>query len=139
MTSTSEKLTNGIDHIGLTVLDLETTKNFFCDCLGWTVVGGNPSYPAMFVSDGHVVLTLWQVQNPEACVQFNRKSNLGLHHLAIKVSSMEDLETLHERISKWPGAKIEFAPELLGKGPKTHFMIQEPGGIRIEFDCAPKH
>jgi catechol 2,3-dioxygenase-like lactoylglutathione lyase family enzyme len=137
MTAAAEKLTSGIDHVGLTVLDLEATKKFFCDCLGWTVVGGNPGYPAVFVSDGHVVLTLWQVLDPEGCVRFDRKSNLGLHHIALKVPNMDGLKALFGRVSAWPGVKVEFGPELLGKGPKTHFMIQEPGGIRMEFDCSP--
>jgi catechol 2,3-dioxygenase-like lactoylglutathione lyase family enzyme len=137
MTATAEKLTTGIDHVGLTVLDLETTKRFFCDCLGWTVVGGNPGYPATFVSDGHAVLTLWQVQNPNECVRFDRKTNLGLHHIALKVANMDDLQVLYDRVSAWPGVTLEFAPELLGKGPKTHFMVREPGGIRMEFDCSP--
>jgi len=137
MTATAGKLTSGIDHVGLTVLDLETTKKFFCDCLGWTVVGGNPSYPATFVSDGYVMLTLWQVQNPNECVRFDRKTNLGLHHIALKVANMDDLQTLFDRVSGWPGVTVEFAPEPLGKGPKTHFMVREPGGIRMEFDCSP--
>jgi catechol 2,3-dioxygenase-like lactoylglutathione lyase family enzyme len=137
MAAAAEKLTGGIDHVGLTVLDLETTKRFFCDCLGWAVVGGNPNYPAAFVSDGHVVLTLWQVQNPDECARFDRKSNLGLHHIAIKVPSMDDLQALFDRVAAWPGVKVEFAPELLGQGPKTHFMMSEPGGIRIEFACNP--
>ena len=57
-------VTTGIDHVGLTVLDLEVARRFFCECLGWKVVGGNPSYPAAFVSDGHDRITLWQVQGP---------------------------------------------------------------------------
>jgi hypothetical protein len=33
---------------------------------------------------------------------------------------------------------VEFPPELLGNGPVVHCMINEPGGIRIEFDCDPR-
>lgn len=137
MTEKHSEATIGIDHVGLTVFELETTRRFFCDCLGWKVVGGNPSYPAAFVSDGQARITLWQVQQPESCVSFDRKNNLGLHHLALRVESLEQLSSLHDRVSQWPGVVIEFAPELLGKGPKTHFMIREPGGLRIEFACDP--
>jgi catechol 2,3-dioxygenase-like lactoylglutathione lyase family enzyme len=38
--------TCGIDHVGLSVRDLESTRCFFCDCLGWRVVGERPDYPA---------------------------------------------------------------------------------------------
>jgi hypothetical protein len=32
----------------------------------------------------------------------------------------------------------EFAPELSGKGPKIHFMVREPSGIRLEFAYDPR-
>jgi catechol 2,3-dioxygenase-like lactoylglutathione lyase family enzyme len=129
--------TIGIDHVGLTVLDLEVARRFFCECLGWKVVGGNPSYPAAFVSDGHDRITLWQVQSP-TCTEFDRKKNLGLHYLALKVSDIDSLSTLFRKVSLWPGVAVEFAPELVGKGPKVHFMVAGPGGIRIEFACDPR-
>lgn len=137
MTDQPSELTIGVDHVGLTVRQLEATRQFFCDCLGWKVVGGNPSYPAVFVSDGQARVTLWQVQQPDTCTPFDRRRNLGLHHLALKVESLSQLESLHRRVAAWPGVVVEFAPELLGKGPKTHFMIQEPGGVRLEFACDP--
>lgn len=128
-------LTIGVDHVGLTVKDLALTRKFFCDCLGWRVVGENPGYPAAFVSDGNAIVTLWQVEDPETCVPFERHRNLGLHHLALKVVDHKALDALNARVAAWPGNEIEFAPERSGKGPKFHFMIREPGGIRIEFAC----
>src|ERR1700761_6755381 len=56
--------TCGVDHVGLSVRDLTSTCRFFCDCLGWRVVGERPDYPAAFVSDGQLVVTLWQVEAP---------------------------------------------------------------------------
>ena len=135
---TTESLTLGIDHVGLTVPDLEVTRDFFVNCLGWKQVGGKPEYPAAFVSDGHVLLTLWQVKNEAGKVDFDRKSNVGLHHLAIRAASEEAFATIFERVSAWPGVKVEFAPELLGSGPKRHAMVYEPGGIRLEFDLDPR-
>ena len=128
-------LTIGIDHIGLAVQNLESTRRFFCECLGWTVVGENQSYPASFVSDGNGIVTLWQVEDQATCVPFDRRRNIGLHHLALKVVDRGALEALHARVAAWPGTVIEFAPERSGKGPKVHFMVQEPGGTRIEFAC----
>lgn len=49
--------TFGVDHVGLTVRDLESIRGFFCDCLGWRVVGERPDHPAAFVSDGHDMIT----------------------------------------------------------------------------------
>jgi catechol 2,3-dioxygenase-like lactoylglutathione lyase family enzyme len=130
--------TIGFDHVGLAVSDLKASLAFFCECLGWHVVGENPSYPAAFVTDGHDLLTLWQVEAPDRCVAFDRRNNIGLHHLALRVADIAALGDLHERIAAWPGVTLEFTPQLSGKGPKTHFMIREPSGIRIEFAFDPR-
>ena len=55
-------LTIGVDHVGLAVKNLESARRFFCECLGWKLVGENQSYPASFVSDGNGIVTLWQVE-----------------------------------------------------------------------------
>jgi catechol-2,3-dioxygenase len=102
------------------------------------VVGGKPEYPATFVSDGSAVLTLWRVENPATCNEFNRRTNLGLHHLALRMPSREALEDLYPRVASWPGVLIEFAPQLSGAGPKVHMMFQEPGGNRIELAWDPR-
>jgi catechol 2,3-dioxygenase-like lactoylglutathione lyase family enzyme len=53
-------LTVGVDHVGLAVKDLALARRFFCDCLGWKVVGEIQGYPASFVSDGNGIVTPWQ-------------------------------------------------------------------------------
>jgi hypothetical protein len=40
-------------------------RRFFCECLGWKLVGENQSYPASYVSDGNGIVTLWQVEDSE--------------------------------------------------------------------------
>jgi catechol 2,3-dioxygenase-like lactoylglutathione lyase family enzyme len=127
--------TLGVDHVGLTVSDLERSRRFFVDCLGWQVVGENPAYPAVFVSDGTTRLTLWQAD--ASANGFDRHRNVGLHHLALKVADLETLRELHARVSRWPDVVVEFAPELVGKGPRVHCMVREPGGVRIELVCTP--
>jgi catechol 2,3-dioxygenase-like lactoylglutathione lyase family enzyme len=126
-------LTAGLDHLGLTVRNLAQTREFFKDCLGWKVVRENPDYPMAIVTDGQIVLTLWQAKT-EPLVEFNRKSNVGLHHLALKVKDEATFNLVFERASEWPGVRVEFSPEPLGTGPKRHTMLYEPGGIRLEFD-----
>jgi len=137
MTDQAAPATRGVDHVGLSVKDLETTRRFFCDCLGWRVVGERPDYPAVFVSDGRLTLTLWQVETPDRAVAFDRRANVGLHHLALAVPDRAALDALHDRVAQWPGVVVEFAPEFSRGGPKVHFMMREPGGIRMEFAFAP--
>ena len=126
-------ITQGINHLGLTVRDLATTRAFFTELLGWEESGYDSSYPRTAVSDGHTRLTLWQVQDLENYTAFDRKLNLGLHHLALTVESEEALNEIYQKASEYPGAQIEFAPELVGGGPRKHMMCNEPGGLRIEF------
>lgn len=130
--------TFGVDHVGLSVRDLASTRSFFCDCLGWQLVGERQDYPAAFVSDGHDLVTLWQVEAPDRAVAFDRRANVGLHHLAFAVADRSGLDALHARIAKWPGVVVEFAPELSGKGPKVHFIMREPSGVRLEFAFDPR-
>jgi lactoylglutathione lyase len=125
--------TRGINHLGLSVLDLERSTRFFTEALGWTESGRENSYPRTAVSDGHVRVTLWQVNHQMAIEPFNRRKNVGLHHLALEVESEERLNALAQSLSVWPEVTIEFMPELVGKGPRKHMMLLEPGGIRIEL------
>ena len=126
-------ITSGLDHLGLSVNDLDQTVGFFVECLKWTESGRDPSYPRSAVSDGKIRLTLWQVDQSLNIGPFHRRKNIGLHHLALQVDSKHQLEVLAGEISQYPGVEIEFLPELVGDGPRMHMMFAEPGGIRLEL------
>ena len=136
MSTNETPRTHGVHNVGLTVRDLDETKCFFVETLGHSQVGGVPDYPAVFLSDGHVLITLWQVEDPERALPFDRKRAVGLHHVALAVESEDALKQLHERLARAPGVDIEFAPEPLGDGPTRHMMCAIPGGIRVEFIAA---
>ncbi|MCP5083553.1 MAG: VOC family protein [Alphaproteobacteria bacterium] len=125
--------TLGVHHVGLTVPDLAATREFFVDVLGFALVGEKPEYPAAFVSDGTVMLTLWQAADPANAVPFDRKSVIGLHHFALRVSDSAALDALHDTLKATPGAEIEFAPEAMGTSANRHMMCAIPGGIRLEL------
>ena len=133
---TQQAATRGVHHVGLTVPNLAEARAFFIETLGFTQVGEKPDYPATFVSDGSVMITLWQAANAESAVPFDRRNVIGLHHVALKVESAEALEALHEKLAATAGVAIEFAPEALGGGPLKHMMCAIPGGIRVEFIAA---
>ncbi|MEO3427679.1 VOC family protein [Pelagibius sp. CAU 1746] len=126
-------LTSGVHHVGLTVPDLPQARAFFLDVLGFTQVGEKPDYPAVFVSDGTIMVTLWQAADPQNAQPFDRKNAIGLHHLALQVESGAALETLHRKLAASEGVAIEFAPESLGGSAIRHMMCAIPGGIRVEF------
>jgi catechol 2,3-dioxygenase-like lactoylglutathione lyase family enzyme len=130
---TDTAVTRGAHHIGLTVLDLAETRAFFADTLGFRQVGEVPDYPALFMTDGTTMITLWQAADPVRAVPFDRKNNVGLHHFALAVENAGALDDLYHALDTTKGVDIEFAPEPLGAGPARHMMCFIPGGIRMEF------
>ena len=135
MSEQTSPVTNGVHHIGLTVPDLEETKSFFVKTLGYNQLGEVPDYPAVFLSDGSIMITLWQATDPVNAVPFDRKNVIGLHHLALTVDS-DALDSLHERLLDTADVEVEFGPEPLGDMPVRHLMCSIPGGIRVEFLAA---
>ena len=125
----------GVHHFGLTVPRLGDARDFFVDGLGFEQVGEVPDYPAVFVSDGTVMITLWQAEDPESAVAFARRRVIGLHHLALRIADREALEALHGELAARDDVQIEFAPESLGGGPVKHMMCRIPGNIRLELSA----
>lgn len=135
MQSTNKVLTRGVHHVGLTVNRLEESARFFTELLGWQEVRRDDSYPAIFVSDGTVMLSLWSTRDTaaeETVNAFNNHINIGLHHLALLVDSRETLDEIYAYLLEH-AVHIEFPPELLRDGPAQHMICYEPSGIRLEF------
>lgn len=124
-------ITKGTHHIGLTVSRLEESAAFFVSLLGWNEVRRNDEYPAIYVSDGSIMVSLWATKE-QPSNQFSKDKNVGLHHVAFQVGSEADLNSVYAKLVD-SGVPIEFAPELLGKGTAKHMMCFEPSGIRVEF------
>ncbi len=130
--NTNGTITRGVHHIGLTVPDLEQTRAFFLETLGYDQVGEVPDYPAVFVSDGTIMITLWQATDPASTVPFDHKNVIGLHHLALTVDA-DAIDGLCDKLKDSADVEIEFEPEPLGDMPVRHMMCNIPGGIRVEF------
>ena len=124
--------TLGAHHVGLTVPDVRRARDFFVDVLGFDQVAERPRYPAIFVSDGTVMITLWQAADPETAVRFDRENVIGLHHVALRVDGAA-LDAFYERLKAAGGVEIEFPPETLGGGPARHMMFAIPDGVRMEL------
>jgi catechol 2,3-dioxygenase-like lactoylglutathione lyase family enzyme len=127
--------TKGCHHIGLTVSRLDESAAFFTGLLGWKEIKRDPEYPAIFVSDGTIMVTLWknrEGKNKSEPAEFNKNQNIGLHHVAFTVESENELNQIYDKLQT-NNVKIEFAPELLREGPAKHMMCYEPSGIRVEF------
>lgn len=127
----SEQPTRGVHHVGLTVSNIQECRDFFVQVLGYEQVGEKPAYPALFVSDGTTMITLWQAR--DGAREFDREHAIGLHHLAVRASSREELGRLHQKIAEHKDCSVEFPPEPLGTSGLLHMMARIPGGVRLEL------
>lgn len=125
--------TQGAHHVGLTVPSLIEASGFFIDALGFEQVGELPEYPAVFLHDGTIMITLWQAEDPDSAVPFDRRKNIGLHHLALRVSDQQSLSDLARQLGVRADTEIEFEPEALGGTGLRHMMCRIPGNIRLEL------
>ena len=46
--------TSGLDHLGLSIFDLDQTTAFFTQVLGWQEIARNDNYPRNSVTDGNL-------------------------------------------------------------------------------------
>lgn len=109
-------MTNGINHLGLSVLNLDDSVRFFTDVLGWNESGRDDSYPRSAVSDGVSRLTLWQVASDRDPAAFDRRHNIGLHHLAIDVATEAELRDFADKSGPGPAPQSNLNPSRWGRG-----------------------
>ncbi|MCH8010800.1 MAG: VOC family protein [Candidatus Marinimicrobia bacterium] len=107
----NEPISKGTHHIGLTVTKLEESATFFTSLLGWKEVRRDDGYPAIFISDGKVMVSLWK-NNEEPSIPFNKNRNIGLHNVAFVVEKERDLTHIYEKLVK-NEIRIEFPPILV--------------------------
>ena len=125
-------VTNGIHHLGLSVSKLEEAIEFFTEALEFNLVGRDEDYPAAFLKDESVVITLWGTE--KNAVPFDRKKNEGLHHVAFNVKDRGALESLYLRLIERTDITVEKEITAMSPGSNTrHFFIRIPGGPRVEF------
>ncbi|QRG66045.1 VOC family protein [Brevibacillus choshinensis] len=121
-------MTNGVSHVGLSVTNLEESKEFFTDVLEFEVLQYEAGHHA-YVSDGATMITLWQTADQGAAVNV-----AGLHHLALSVKSIAVLRQIEERM-KQRNIRLQFGG--IGvkgqEGGYVALFCYEPSGIRIEL------
>lgn len=88
-----------LNHAVLFVSDLEKTRSFYVDVLGFTVAASEERFNATFLrapgSDNHHDLGLF-----ETPAQKPPRGSVGLYHLAWQVESIEDLAAIRDSLSE---------------------------------------
>jgi len=111
----------GINHVVLHVTDLERSKRFYMDVLGFedrNISGGPPSMKASFLSCGLQGLDLFEVLG-------DAYGGQEMNHMALNVAA-DDLDQLVTRLSE---AGIDASE----RTPRNSVFISDPDGHRLEM------
>jgi catechol 2,3-dioxygenase len=122
-----------IGHVLLRVADVERSKAFYTDVLGFQVVEEDPEHGGVFMSlgeNGHT-LDLVPAESPAAAQKFT-PNRVGVHHIAFQVDSHEALKnayfTLQER-----GVEVTRAIDHVSQ-QSIYFRDPDDNGLEIYYE-----
>lgn len=117
-----------LDHIGLAVTDLEASKNWYCDVLGFEVIGHfyAGDTPAYFIKNGDTVYEMYEEAIDEA-VQGK------IDHISFVSNDIEaDYAYCQKQGYTICTDGIEGIPTFWEKGCR-YFKLLTPTGEQVEF------
>jgi catechol 2,3-dioxygenase len=118
-----------LGHIVLYVRDLEVSRNFYRDVLGWKEIAGVEHQMAMFSSGRtHHELLLIEVGPNAAPIPSGRR--VGLYHFGLKVGTLDEELREAYRTLEEAGANIVGSAD---HGVTHSLYITDPDGNEIEL------
>jgi catechol 2,3-dioxygenase-like lactoylglutathione lyase family enzyme len=111
----------GINHVVLHVADLERSKRFYLDVLGFedrNVSGGPPGMQASFLRCGMQGLDLFQISG-------DAHGGQEMNHMALNV----DATDLDDLVTRLTNAGIDAS----ARTPRNSVFISDPDGHRLEM------
>lgn len=119
--STAKLQVTGINHVVLHVNDLERSRKFYMDLLGFedrSISGGPSGTKASFLRCGTQGLDLFEVSG-------DVHGGQEMNHMALNVA-VEDLDQLVSRL-------LEAGIEASDRTPRNSVFISDPDGHRLEM------
>jgi len=119
-----------LGHIVLYVRDLERSRHFYRDILGWKEIGSPEGMPAAALSSGrtHHELLLIEVGPSAAPIPAGRR--IGMYHFGLKVGTTD--EELRAVMKKLRENKVEVVGAT-DHGVTHSVYIKDPDGNEIEL------
>jgi len=124
-----------IGHVLLRVADIERSKKFYCDVLGFRVAEQDPDHGGVFMtlgSDFHTI-DLFQHPDPEVSGPVDR-SRVGLGHIAFQVASFDALREAYQTLLEH-GVEIERAMDHVNQR-SIYFTDPDGNWLEIYFEMA---
>ena len=116
-----------LEHVNLTVSDVEKSSRFYCELLdlkvrwrGETSVG----WPAVHIGDENAYLAIFQSPKPTRVEEDYER--LGLNHVGFIVDDLADAKRRLERLGVTPKSEQDYDP-----GKRLYFF--DPDGIEVEL------
>lgn len=122
-------------HLALRCADMERSRKFYEDVIGWRFVGYRPSGDAVDLSDGTLNMTL--IQQPGELVENRPDLQEGTEYIHFGVI-VDDLDGIWQRLHEW-GA--EFSRENVKERnpidpsirPPQSFKVLDPDGNVVDI------
>ncbi len=122
-----------LGHLVLYVRDLERSRRFYRDVLGWreiTPASGEMPFPASAFSSGRTHHELLLIAVGEGAAPIPRGRRLGLYHFGLKIGESDDeLRAARDQLVA-AGARIAGATD---HGVTHSLYIEDPDGNEIEL------
>ncbi len=120
--------TTGIHHIALRCTDMEVTKKFYRDTLGFTLALDTPDIIGLLAGP---VIVAFKKANAETGKDVFTPFNIGLDHIALACESQEELGRVAKELSE---AGIENTGVKLDETlQKNYVAFKDPDRIQWEF------
>ncbi|MGW3481069.1 VOC family protein [Rhodococcus indonesiensis] len=124
-----------LSFVTLAVADLERTRRFYVDGLGWTPVVDVPGEVLMFQVGPHLVLSLWDEQHFAAEVGPVERSGVPPVTLAHNVADRADVDRVLDTARRAGADPVSDAVEREWGGYTGYFA--DPDGFRWEIAWNP--
>lgn len=129
--------TGAINHIVLTVSELERSKTFYTGLLGFKVIGENPAAKRVALSNGDVVLALTLAPDPSKTPANDSFSEhrIGLDHLNFSVGTYDALVAAEAELAAQNVSHGEIK-DLSANGFPIYVMaFRDPDNIQLELSA----
>lgn len=122
-------------HLALRCADMELSRRFYEEVIGWRFIAHRPRGDALDMSDGTNNITL--IQQPGDSIRPPLEEGYEYIHFGVVV---EDLDTTWARITDW-GAEVvrenvkERNPVDPDMRPPVSFKVLDPDGNVVDITC----